>query len=77
MIDQFIRNFCLKGCKNIKKYRIVLGFGCWALRLAQDKLLSWTVGIGRWETSSIFYLLHQSSISLRTLNCQSPLIINQ
>ena len=26
MINQFIRNFCLKGCKNIKKYRIVLGF---------------------------------------------------
>ena len=31
MINQFIRNFCLKGCKNIKKYRIVLGFEFWML----------------------------------------------
>ena len=64
MIDQFIRNFCLKGCKNIKKYRIVLGFGCWALRLAQDKLLSWAVGIGRWAlgVGNFFNLLSPSSI---------------
>ena len=66
MINQFIRNFCLKGCKNIKKYRIVLGFEL-GVELGGRH---WAVGIGRGKLllSSISFINLLSPSELLTAN---------